>query len=140
MYIVQGHDGASYHCLAKGEGKSAVIGDRVEVESGVLTNLSDSILVKVDTRDTELVRMDALGRRPQTLAANLHRVFIVCAVVPELREGLIDRYLVAVDRQGIEAEIVLNKTDLLTKADRQTWRSARARGLRPHRRRFKHSV
>ena len=57
--------------------------------------------------------MDALGRKGQTVAANLERVFIVSAVLPELREGLIDRYLVAADRQGIDAEIILNKVDLL---------------------------
>jgi len=121
VFKVRGDDGRLHDCLGKGEGKRAVIGDRVRVEAGVMTDLSNAILHQVAPRDTELVRMDALGRRPQTVAANLSRVFIVCAVLPELREGLIDRYLVAADRQDIPAEIVLNKVDLLSDSERDFW-------------------
>ena len=38
---------------------------------------------------------------------------IVSAVEPTLREGLIDRYIVAAEFQGIAAELIINKMDLL---------------------------
>ncbi len=96
-------------CSARGPGKGAVVGDYVRLEGDVVT--------RYFPRETELVRVDALGDRPHVIAANVDRMFIVCAVEPPLREGLIDRYLVAAHRAGIEAQVVFNKTDLFLEDD-----------------------
>jgi len=116
VFMVEATTGDLVSCLARGAGKRAVVGDRVVFLPEVETELSDGLITQVDERDSTLVRMDALGRRAQVLAANIHRIFIVSAIEPSLREGLIDRYLVAAHVQGIEAHIVVNKVDLLDEA------------------------
>ncbi len=100
-------DGRRRGCEASGAGKGAVVGDDVFLDP------SKTVVVGVAPRRSELVRADALNRRAQVLAANLTRIFVVCAVEPPLREGLVDRYLVAAHRAGVDAEIVYNKLDLL---------------------------
>ena len=99
-------------CIAKGKGKSAVVGDWVQF-IWEQNDLGDGLMVQVTERKNALIRMDALGRRPQTLAANLDRIWIVCAVEPPPKSGLIDRYLVAAHAQGIEAGLIFNKIDLI---------------------------
>jgi ribosome biogenesis GTPase len=106
---VETPDGRRLGCMASGRGKAAVVGDRVRLEGG----REGQLVVEVAPRETEFVRADALGRRAQVLAANVTRVFVVCAVEPPLREGLIDRYIVAAERAGAEAHVVFNKLDLL---------------------------
>jgi ribosome biogenesis GTPase len=96
-------------CTARGPGKGAVVGDRVMVENDVV--------LAVAPRHSELVRVDALGDRPHVIAANVDVMFIVCAVEPPLREGLIDRYLVAAHAARIAPVIIFNKTDLWLEDD-----------------------
>ncbi len=100
-------------CIARGQGKGAVVGDLVYYEA-VSNLLADGLILEFSPRQSLLQRTDSGGRRAQLIAANLDVIFIVVAPLPELREGLIDRYLVAASSQDIEAEIILNKTDLLT--------------------------
>ncbi|MCK6573899.1 ribosome small subunit-dependent GTPase A [Myxococcota bacterium] len=97
-------DGERRPCTARGQGKGAVVGDDVTVDGEVVTGFA--------ARRSELVRVDALGDRPHVIAANVDVMFIVCAVEPPLREGLIDRYLVAAHAARIAPVIVFNKTDL----------------------------
>jgi ribosome biogenesis GTPase / thiamine phosphate phosphatase len=99
-------------CIAKGQGKSAVVGDWVQFV-WEQSDLAQGLMVKAQSRMNTLVRLDALGRRPQTLAANLDRIWVVCAVEPPPKSGLIDRYLVAAHAQGIEAGLIFNKIDLI---------------------------
>ena len=103
-------------CVARGPGKAAVVGDLVQYVSEVETVLAEGLIEAVGPRNSELIRTDATGKRPQILAANIDCIFIVNAITPELREGLIDRYLVAASAQGLDAHIVVNKIDLLDAA------------------------
>ncbi len=96
-------------CTARGAGKGAVVGDRVIVDADVVTQVGE--------RKSELVRVDALGDRPHLIAANIDVMFIVCAVEPALKEGLIDRYLVAAHAARIAPEVVFNKIDLFLDDD-----------------------
>ncbi|MGK0347429.1 MAG: ribosome biogenesis GTPase [Myxococcota bacterium] len=90
-------------------GKRAVIGDRVQ---WVEARGEGGKLVVVEERDTALVRMDMRGKR-QVLAANLGGLLIVISVrAPDFRRALLDRYLVAASVQGLQATLVLTKTDL----------------------------
>lgn len=98
-------------CIARGKGKGAVVGDQVYFQLEK-SDLAQGLILNVLPRKNALVRADALGRKAQTLAANLDRIWIVCAVEPIPKGGLIDRYLVAAHRQGIQAGIVFNKVDL----------------------------
>lgn len=49
----------------------------------------------------------------QSLAANVDRVFIVCAVGPGSKARGVERYLVVVKASGADPVVVLNKADLL---------------------------
>ena len=72
----------------------------------------DGVVVALNQRRSLLTRPD-YGGRPKPVAANVELVVVVVAPRPELDEFLIDRYLVAVSNLGIDALIVVNKTDLL---------------------------
>ena len=89
------------------------MGDRVRFDPKADTELASGLLVAIEPRDNCLKRTDALGRKAQHIAANLTHVVIVCAIEPPLREGLIDRYLVAARMEGLRASILFNKVDLL---------------------------
>jgi len=62
----------------------------------------------------ELARADprSAGRR-QVLAADVDQVAMVVAPGPGLRFGLVDRFLIAVERSGARPLLVVNKSDLL---------------------------
>lgn len=70
-------------------------------------------------RKSAIVRKDPL--RPDwehVMLANIDLLVIVASVQnPEVRWGLIDRFITQAEYQGVEAVIVLNKTDLLKDED-----------------------
>lgn len=90
-------------------GGPAVAGDRVRLRHAD----DESIIVSVEPRTTVLERGDGGEGRPRPIVANADMVIIVAAVVdPPLTTRLIDRYLVAATIGGLEAAIVVTKTDL----------------------------
>lgn len=90
-------------------GGPAVAGDRVRLRHAE----DESIIVGVEPRSTVLERGDGGEGRPRPIVANADMVIIVAAVVdPPLTTRLIDRYLVAATVGGLEAAIVITKTDL----------------------------
>lgn len=90
-------------------GQRAVVGDQVR---WVEAQGTGGKLVGVDERRTVLARMDHRGRE-QVVAANLEGIIIVeTADEPPLAPVLLDRYLVAADRGGLDAVVALNKVDL----------------------------
>ena len=103
--------GAELPCIARGHGKAAVVGDAVHF-IWEQSELGCGVVVAVELRENALVRADALGRRPQTLAANLDRLWVVSALDPPPKSGLIDRYLVAAHANHIPVGLILNKVDL----------------------------
>ncbi|MCA9541602.1 MAG: ribosome small subunit-dependent GTPase A [Myxococcales bacterium] len=113
VFTVRTAEGEDVECVARGDGKRAVVGDDVRFVPDADTEMAQGLIIGIGERRTALVRADALGRREQVLAANLDRIFVVTAVEPPLREGLIDRYLVVAHAQGIEAHIIFNKVDLI---------------------------
>jgi len=90
-------------------GHRAVVGDRVAfVDAGE----GSGKLTDVLPRATVLARLDNKGRE-QVVAANLQGVIIVeTGAEPALAPVLLDRYLVAAWRGGLDAMIALNKVDL----------------------------
>ena len=103
--------GEELPCIARGHGKGAVVGDTVHF-LWEQSDLGLGLIIAVELRENALVRADALGRRPQTLAANLDRVWVVSALDPPPKSGLIDRYLVAAHANHIPVGLILNKIDL----------------------------
>lgn len=81
------------------------------------------IITSILTRDTELARPNYAGRS-KPLASNFDRMAVVLAPEPEPVRYLLDQYLVAAEWIGVEAVIVLNKSDLLDDADWRVFRAA----------------
>ena len=77
----------------------------------------EGVVIALQPRKTVLSRRTADGgSRP--LAANVDRMLIVTAPRPPLDEHLIDRYLVAAERLGIEPVLIVNKADLPDASER----------------------
>ena len=85
-----------------------VTGDQVLLEA---VPPAEHVITAVLPRSSLLARPDFRGQM-KAIAANIDRIFIICAIKPELNEGLIDRYLVAAETLNITPVIVLNKIDL----------------------------
>jgi ribosome biogenesis GTPase len=86
-----------------------VVGDRVELRETPDGSLR---IESVRERHGTLIRTGFRGRE-QVVAANVDLLVIVAAVTdPPLRPRLVDRYLVAAWRGGIEPALALTKADL----------------------------
>ncbi|MGH9632411.1 MAG: ribosome small subunit-dependent GTPase A [Bryobacteraceae bacterium] len=92
----------------------------------------DHIAVReVLPRRTTLSRPDPTNPRiERVLAANIDAVVLVAAVAsPPLRPGLIDRYLVAIEKGGAEPVLCVNKSDLAKPEDLAPLEGYRAIGV-----------
>ena len=83
-----------------------VPGDEVSVLNGCISGIAP--------RRTVLTRTDPVNeRRERVIVANVDRMVIVAAITnPPLRTGLIDRYMIAAMRAGIQPILCINKLDL----------------------------
>ncbi len=119
FFTVQNESGL-YTCRLRGrlmkgrrEGDIVAVGDRVrfsplEQDSGVIE--------AIEPRKSKFSRMapNPQGEYQQVLIANLDEIVLVfsCAT-PVPRFGMLDRFLVIAERNGVPAVIVANKTDLV---------------------------
>jgi ribosome biogenesis GTPase / thiamine phosphate phosphatase len=113
-------EGKNYTCILRGVLKKEksqfknliTVGDFVLFE---MTAPSEGSIAHVEPRRTILSRADNLSRRKQQLiAANIDQVIITASVVsPPLKPALLDRYIIAARKGGLEPLIVINKIDLL---------------------------
>jgi ribosome biogenesis GTPase len=99
------------------ESRPVAVGDHVEVtvegEAGVIESVGErkNRLVRPQTRDKQ--------KRKQVIAANIDRLIVVASLRdPPFRPGLVDRFLVAADMEGIPPVLALNKVDLGVGDDR----------------------
>lgn len=104
------------------ETRPVAVGDRVDV----VVDGDAGVVERVHERDNRLARPQAFGTFSgrtrhkqgrtapvQVIAANLDRLIVVAALEePPFRPGLVDRFCVAADMQGVDAVVVLNKVDL----------------------------
>jgi len=97
------------------------VGDRVEVLAAGDPAADDPEDGEAERRgviEAVLPRRSALRRsrdfkRDQVVVANVDRVFVVVAVFdPPYKRAFVDRVLVGVERDGLEATIVWNKVDI----------------------------
>ncbi|WKE65010.1 small ribosomal subunit biogenesis GTPase RsgA [Gallaecimonas kandeliae] len=99
---------------------SLVTGDKVVWRRGseAMAGIS-GVVEAVHERHSVLTRPDFYdGIKP--VAANIDQMCIVSSVLPVLSTHVIDRYLVAGEALGVESVIILNKTDLLDEAARES--------------------
>ncbi len=86
-----------------------VVGDRIVAEMAA----EDGVVVAVRPRENSLCRAAPHSGRPQLLAANVDQALLVFAASrPEPKRGLLDRFLFACHASGIDAVIIINKSDL----------------------------
>lgn len=126
--IVVASDGDDCLCHLRGllkkernEDKNLItVGDIVLFEPTGLSKEGgrEGQIVHIEPRQSILSRADNLSRRKQQLiAANVDQVFITTALVePGLKPFLVDRYLIAAEKGGMQGIIVVNKIDLLAQA------------------------
>ncbi|MFV8819110.1 small ribosomal subunit biogenesis GTPase RsgA [Haliea sp. E17] len=100
--------GAVRRCHLRANLEGLVTGDRVVWRDGEPTG----VVVAQLERSSELTRPDPYGKL-KAVAANIDQILVVIAPHPEPHANLIDRYLVAAERVGIEPVLVVNKADLL---------------------------
>jgi ribosome biogenesis GTPase len=95
---------------------------RLAVGDDVSFDAASGAVLELEPRRTQLARCRPLaGRRAtgapreqQVIAANMDRVAIVVAVgAPPFRAGAVDRFMLAAAGGGLQAILVVNKTDLL---------------------------
>jgi ribosome biogenesis GTPase len=85
-----------------------VVGDRVSLE----LKDGDGVIVAVHERRSSLLRRAPATNRAEVLAANVDQALLVFAArEPPLKQGLLDRFLVACSLSGIAAIILVNKVD-----------------------------
>ncbi|MES3024378.1 MAG: ribosome small subunit-dependent GTPase A [Pseudomonadota bacterium] len=113
--IIAGHgrhyvaeaDGQKLQCVTRQRKTNIAVGDVVNI---VKTSDDQAVIESTAERKTLLYRSDQY--KSKLLAANLTRLFIVVATEPGFADDLISRSLVAAEAAGIDAHLILNKTDV----------------------------
>lgn len=125
---VEDSEGEVHRCTARKKVEPLVCGDRVRWQA---TENDEGVIVALEPRRTLLVRPDARGQL-KPMAANVDQLVIVtaprrpaqdepdkaAAAMQSIDDQLLDRYLVAAVLCGIEALIVINKSDFFTDTGR----------------------
>ena len=99
--------GEKIQCVTRGKKTNVAVGDVVHVKK---TSNDQAVIERIAERTTLLYRSDQY--KSKLLAANISRLFIVVATEPGFADDLVSRALVACEAAGIEAHIILNKTDV----------------------------
>lgn len=105
-YVVDA-DGQKLQCVTRQRKTNIAVGDVVKL---AMTSDDQAVIEGMEERKTLLYRSDQY--KSKLLAANLTRLFIVVATEPGFADDLISRSLVAAEAAGIEAHLILNKTDV----------------------------
>lgn len=109
FYYVYVAESGLYECKAKGifrkEKRKPLVGDDVTIEL-------------IDEADKTGNIVDLLPRRNQLIrpaVANIDQAIIIFAIIqPKPNFGLLDRFLVMMESQGVDTIICFNKTDIAT--------------------------
>lgn len=111
----------------RGERNTIAVGDRVlcrptdEREAEFSAELPCCVIEHLSPRKSQIARQDpSVKDREHILATNVDQLLIVASYqAPLIKWGLVDRYLILAEEQGIPAIIVLNKEDLLEAEDEE---------------------
>ena len=100
-------EGELLQCVTRGKKTNVAVGDVVHLKR---TSSDQAVIEQIAERTTLLYRSDQY--KSKLLAANIPRLFIVIATEPGFADDLVSRSLAAVEAAGIEAHLILNKTDV----------------------------
>jgi ribosome biogenesis GTPase len=106
-HYVASANGEKLQCVTRGKKTNVAVGDIVHLKK---TSDDQAVIEKIEERTTLLYRSDQY--KSKLLAANITRLFIVIATEPGFADDLVSRSLVAAEAAGIEAHLILNKTDV----------------------------
>ncbi len=106
-YVVQSGD-SRLQCSTRGKRSDVTVGDIVSVTT---SSPVQGVIESIGERKTLLFRSDQY--KSKLLAANVTQLLIVVATEPGFADDLISRSLVAAEAAGIQARIILNKTDVV---------------------------
>jgi ribosome biogenesis GTPase len=106
-HYVVASEGRKLQCVTRQRKTNIAVGDVVHI---AMTSDDQAVIEGMAERKTLLYRSDQY--KSKLLAANLTRLFIVVATEPGFADDLISRSLVAAEAAGIEAHLILNKTDV----------------------------
>ena len=112
-------NGEKFQCVTRGKKTNVAVGDVVHLKQ---TSNDQAVIEEIAERQTLLYRSDQY--KSKLLAANISRLFIVVATEPGFADDLVSRSLVAAEAAGIEAHIILNKTDVTDLLPRARERAA----------------
>ncbi|WP_428422579.1 ribosome small subunit-dependent GTPase A [Methylibium sp.] len=125
-YIVETPEGRRLICHPRGKKSALVVGDRVRWQP-IGGDQDEGVIEHLEPRRNLLFRQDEW--KTKSFAANLDLLLIWLAVDPQFSESQLTRALIAAESAGIDATIVLNKTDLPdTEAQRARLAPYRAMG------------
>jgi ribosome biogenesis GTPase len=120
---VESDDGEPFDCvvrrvvrtLARDARNAVVPGDRVLFQT---TGSGTGVIERVEPRTTSLSRVS--GHAAHVIAANVEQaVIIASAAQPQLKPGLIDRFIVTAEQGGLRPIVCINKIDLVDPLDLQ---------------------
>lgn len=124
-YIVATDDGREIDCRVKGNFRikglrttnPVAVGDRVEIS--IDTEGSVAWITKILPRRNYIIRRASnLSKESHIIGANLDAAALVVTLFhPTTSTTFIDRFLATAEAYGVEAVIVINKTDLLVTED-----------------------
>lgn len=115
--VIRSDSGQAVHCLFRQNLGEVVCGDRVLWQE---TDGGNGVVVALEPRDSVLSRPDYSGR-DKPIAANISQLITVLAHKPEPTGYLLDQYLIAAERIGVQAVVCLNKSDLLDDKAREAF-------------------
>lgn len=114
--VLEVKSGNTYRCFLRQNLGAPVPGDRVIFR---LDNNEQGIIESINERNSLLQRPSHhQGLKP--VVANIDRVFILVAPLPDFSTILLDRYLIAIENTGIDIVIVANKWDLMDEIKAQS--------------------
>ena len=101
-------------CMVSIDGETRRCRCEIPVAPGDMVSIRHEKIAAIAPRRTTLSRTDpANPNRERVIAANVETLVIVAAIEdPPFRPGLIDRYLVAAARGGVQPILCINKIDL----------------------------
>lgn len=105
FYYVDIGNGSIIECKARGrfrkEGLSPIVGDRVVIE---LVDSNHGIVDEIKPRKSQLIR---------PLIANIDQAIVIFALKkPDINYTLLDKLLIQIEHNGLDAAICFNKADL----------------------------
>ncbi|MCB1802009.1 MAG: small ribosomal subunit biogenesis GTPase RsgA [Gammaproteobacteria bacterium] len=115
--LLRGDDGRNIHAMFRANLGEVVCGDRVLWQP---TADDEGVVTALLPRSSALSRPDFNGQ-DKAIAANITQLVVVLAVRPEPAGYLLDQYLVAAERIGVNGLICLNKVDLLNQQEREAF-------------------